>query len=206
MMVVPMLKYHLGPKSSYAPTKMRMLPAASSASGPQVAVRILPFDEGSSSRSLFASFFGSTSRSFGVDDAGVISGKPGSAYQIEVQMRDSSAAQGLRVVRASIAGVEINEQLVMRKGDRGPVRFIGWLDSPDGTKRLKFCFPASGEVEIQVGVFEATAVGGKDGKSNFMRAPDAASGAGFSGPAVSMQSFTLGQPVAIGVARLRADA
>ena len=173
-----------------------------------LSIRIVPFDEGSSSRSLLSSLFRSSPRFTLEARTGVVLGQPGSAYQLEVALGPSEAAQGgegVRVVRASIDGVEINEQLVLRHGDRQPVRFLGWLDSADGTKRLQFTFPVRGEAEIRVGVFEASEAASSDKKSGAtMRAPDAAVGRGFLGPAVTDERFLLGQPVAVGVARLRA--
>ena len=81
---------------------------------------------------------------------GVVSGPPGAAYQIQVTLREQTPSRALRVVRASIAGVEINEQCIVG-ASRHPVTFLGWLESADGTKRLKFVFPeGSGEELIQV--------------------------------------------------------
>ena len=174
-----------------------------SLSSGSVEVKIVPFEQASSSRSLL-SMFRPTPRFSTVD--GVTVGAPGAPYQITVAVREQNpAAGGRRVILASIDGREINEQLVLSAGDRHPLRFVGWLDSADGTKRIQFCFPATGEAVVQVGVFEATASGGSDKKGGMMRAPDAALGAGFQGPAVSNQAYTLGQPVAIGSARLRAE-
>lgn len=172
-----------------------------------VDVRIVPFEEPSSSRSFFSAF--RTPRRFATDASGVTTATPSAPYQIEVSIRDADRPRdggALLVVRASIGGVEINEQLIVRAGDgRQTVKFIGWLDSPDGTKRIKFTFPASGETQIQVGVFEGTSAGsGKDKqRDGGFAAPPVASGQGFEGPPVSMESVRLGQPVAIGVARLR---
>ena len=172
-----------------------------------LSIRIVPFDEGSTSRSLL-SLFRSAPRFAIEPETGVVLGQPGSAYQLEVTLQGDAQRGdgGVRVVRASIDGVEINEQLVLRSNDRHPLRFLGWLDSADGTKRLQFTFPTRGEAEIHVGVFEASepASADKKGSGATMRAPDAATGRGFLGPAVTEERFVIGQPVAIGVARLRA--
>ena len=174
--------------------------------GTHAEVKIVPFDAGSSSRTLL-SMFRPLPR-FSADEHGTTTGAPGSAYQIEITLREPRARAGaMRVVRASIGGVEINEQLVIRAGnERQTVRFVGWLDSPDGTKRIHFTFPTSGETEIQVGIFDATPAAPASSKADIFQAPQAAVGQGFQGPAVSSERFTLGQPVAIGRARLRSDA
>ena len=39
------------------------------------------------------------------------------------------------------SGAVEHEQLVQLSGDVRTVKFIGWLDSPDGTKRIQFTFP-----------------------------------------------------------------
>ena len=112
----------------------------------------------------------------------------------------------LRVVRATIDGVEVNEQLLLRSSS-STARFVGWLEDATGAKRLKFTFPAEagGASAITVGVFEATAAGGA-GKASVSRPPAAARGASFSGPTVSSESYTLGAPVAAAMLRLRAEA
>jgi len=115
----------------------------------------------------------------------------------------------MRVVRASLGGHEINEQLLLPRGG-GSARFVGWLESADGTKRLQFlCPPTPGEtVCIQVAVFEATSLGGGGkgkGEGGAGRPPGATAGDAFAGPAVSSERFELGQPVAIGQVRLRSE-
>lgn len=141
---------------------------------------------------------------FDADATGTVLGPPGSAYQIEVQLRESRPSSGLRIVRASIDGREINEQLVLRGGATS-ARFVGWLEDATGAKRIQFTFPASGDSTIQVGVFEATEVGGKKGgEGKVDQAPTSARGASFAGPLVGNAQFALGDPVAIGQAQLRA--
>ena len=110
----------------------------------------------------------------------------------------------MRIVRCTIDGAEVNEQLVLRSSSTA--RFVGWLEDPTGAKRLKFTFPAEvGKVSaITIGVFDATA-NGAAGKANVSRPPAAARGASFSGPTVSSESFTLGEPVAAAMLRLRAE-
>ena len=104
----------------------------------------------------------------------------------------------LRIVRCTIDGAEVNEQLVLRSVDRA---FVGWLRSA-----AKFTFPTEvGKVSaITIGVFDATA-NGPAGKASVSRPPAAARGASFSGPTVSSESFTLGEPVAAAMLRLRAE-
>ena len=137
----------------------------------------------------------------------------------------------MRVVRASLGGHEINEQLLLPRGG-GSARFVGWLESADGTKRLQFlCPPTPGEtvcIQVppisaralpahlarafalcsQVAVFEATSLGGGGkgkGEGGAGRPPGATAGDAFAGPAVSSERFELGQPVAIGQVRLRSE-
>lgn len=165
-------------------------------------INVVPFETGSSSRSLFN--FVRPAPRFSIVEGAVV-GAPGAAYQIEVVLMESTRpSSSLRVVRASINGTEINEQLIL-KGGGERVKFVGWLDSPDGTKRVHFTFPASGEITIQVGIFEATAAAGGDGKKGgATSAPAFAQGNGFRGPQVSTAQFVIGEPVAIAAAKLRA--
>ena len=201
---------------------MAALPWGSSSSSTTLAgtarvdVKIIPFDTGSSS-SFMGSLLGRTPRNHFKTTDGTTTAAAGVAYQIEIRLHERLANDAIRVVCASIAGHEINEQLIMRGSAQYPLKFVGWIDNSvaanDGTqtKRIKFTVPASGEAEIRVGVFEATAApdgGGKGkGKDGGGRAaPSEAHGDGFIGPPVSNQRFVLGQPVAIGVARVRAAA
>ena len=150
-------------------------------------------------------FFSAPSR-FEADATGAVLGRPGAAYQIEVHLKESRPnSSGVRIVRASIDGREINEQLVLRGGSTS-ARFVGWLEDATGAKRIQFTFPPSGDATIQVGVFEATEVGKKGGEGKVDQAPTSARGASFAGPLVGSAQFALGDPVAIGQARLRAAA
>ena len=172
--------------------------------GGRAEITILPFEMGSTSRSVLSLF--RPAPRFSVVE-GTTVGAPGSPYQIEVAFHEPQRPAGsLRIVRASINGVEINEQLVLR-GRTARERFIGWLDSPDGTKRVHFTFPATaGEtVTIQLGVFEAIASASGGKKGGAMSAPPTAMGQGFHGPPVSTEQYSLGQPLAIAEAKLRAQ-
>ena len=86
-------------------------------------------------------------------------------------------------------------------------RFVGWLEDATGAKRIHFTFPSSGESTIQVGVFEANVAAGGSGKESATvpLPPVSARGESFSGPLVGSTRYTLGQPVAIGMAKLRAE-
>ena len=204
--------------------------------GTTVSIKVLPFDRGGSSRgNFFASLLGRSETQLGTDSAGVWLAPPGSAFQVEVTVHESTPTTALRVIRGcvpdhqtsqtwqlctdidpmavarpcrSIGGQEINEQLIVGTS-RSPVRFVGWLESPDGTKRCKFTFPAEAgaEVLVQVAVLEATAIGGDDKASMAAspRPPRSHAGDSFAGPKVSNARFTLGAPLALGMARLRAQ-
>ena len=148
--------------------------------------------------------FFSASR-FDADSTGTVLGPPGAAFQIEVLLRESRPSSGVHIVRASIDGREINEQLVLQGGATS-ARFVGWLEDATGAKRIQFTF--RGDSTIQVGVFEAIEVGGgkTGGGGKVDQAPTSARGASFAGPLVGSAKFALGDPVAIGQARLRAVA
>ena len=151
--------------------------------------------------------FFSASRSFEADATGTVLGPPGAAYQIEVNLRESRPnSSGVRIVRASIDGREINEQLVLRGGSK-KARFVGWLQDPTGAKRIRFTAPArSGETSlVQIAVFAATELQNPGKASVLPQAPTTAMGATFSGPTVGNARFALGEPVGLGMAQLRAD-
>ena len=93
--------------------------------------------------------------------AGCFAAPPGTPYLIDIALKQRIPRGGLRIVRASIDGREINEQVVLRSGS-GTARFCGWLEDASGAKRIQFAFPPSGQTVIQVGVFEATEAS-KDG-------------------------------------------
>lgn len=186
------------------------------ASGARVDIKLAPFGSGGAGASasrMVAALFARPSQQPALtsDGAGEWVGRPGVAYEIVVTLRESaSPSRGqMRVVRASLGGHEINEQLLLPRGG-GSARFVGWLESADGTKRLQFlCPPTPGEtVCIQVAVFEATSLGGGGkgkGEGGAGRPPGATAGDAFAGPAVSSERFELGQPVAIGQVRLRSE-
>lgn len=167
-------------------------------------VRILRCDGDRVSGMLQRMFFPREAPAFELRD-GCVCGSPGAAYEIEVTVRQGAASsEGTRVVRASIDGTEINEQLVLRSS--GSAKFVGWLEDPTGRKRIHFTFPQRGEAQITVGVFLATEIGsGKDKMSDVSQAPVTATGAGFSGPLVGGARYALGEPIAAASARLRAD-
>ena len=110
-------------------------------------------------------------------------------------------------MRASINGHEINEQLLL-KGSKMKSSFLGWLESHDGTKRVKFTFPVNPREThtVQVGVFEASpAEPASKAAEGAARPPSIANGESFSGPPVSNARFLLGEPVAIAQVQLRAE-
>jgi len=150
------------------------------------------------------SFFGS-SRGFSVRDAHHV-GAPSASYEIEVTVRERAGASGLRVVRATIDGTEINEQLVLQ-APGGTARFVGWLQDPTGAKRIRFTFPAEGgeTSTVQVGVFAATEAGGKGKEAGSAQPPPTAVGDSFAGPRVSSTSYQLGEPIAAGMALLLSE-
>ena len=153
------------------------------------------------------SFFSSPSR-MPVDSAGCFTAPPGAAYTIDVTLHQRFPKNAQRVVRASIDGREINEQIVLFGGSSGKAHFVGWLEDSTGAKRIQFTFPPSGESTVTVGVFEATESGSKSGRGagKVHQAPQTASGASFAGPTVGDGTFVLGEPVAAGLVRLRAQA
>ena len=166
-----------------------------------VEVRAVPFP----SSSLLSSFM--PTRALPTSADGTVVAPPGAPYQIEVSLSENRRGKDparLRIVRCTIDGAEVNEQLVLRSSSTA--RFVGWLEDPTGAKRLKFTFPSeAGKVSaITIGVFDATA-NGAAGKASVSRPPAAARGASFSGPTVSSESFTLGEPVAAAMLRLRAE-
>ena len=153
------------------------------------------------------SFFSSPSR-MPVDSAGCFTAPPGAAYTIDVTLHQRFPKNAQRIVRASIDGREINEQIVLFGGSSGKAHFVGWLEDATGAKRVQFTFPPSGESTVTVGVFEATESGSKSdrGAGKVHQAPQTASGASFAGPTVGDGAFVLGEPVAAGLVRLRAQA
>lgn len=133
---------------------------------------------------------------------------PGAAYEIAIKLREHAPprAGALRVVRCTIDGEEVNEQLVLRSSSAtAAARFVGWLQDETGAKRIHFTFPMNDrESLIQVGVFEATEVGAAGKKRAAPSPPASATGASFEGPLVGSARYELGAPVAIGALRLRA--
>ena len=63
--------------------------------------------------------------------AGCFIAPPGTPYLIDIALKQRVPRSGLRVVRASIDGREINEQVVLRSGSAS-ARFCGWLEDPTG--------------------------------------------------------------------------
>ena len=63
--------------------------------------------------------------------AGCFTAPPGTPYLIDIALKQRVPRSGLRVVRASIDGREINEQVVLRSGSAS-ARFCGWLEDPTG--------------------------------------------------------------------------
>ena len=63
--------------------------------------------------------------------AGCFIAPPGTPYLIDIALKQRVPRSGLRVVRASIDGREINEQVVLRGGSAS-ARFCGWLEDPTG--------------------------------------------------------------------------
>ena len=94
---------------------------------------------------------------------------------------------------------------MLRKGGTSS-RFVGWLEDPTGAKRVQFTFPQSGDSTVQVGVFEATLVSKAGGGGKVDAVPPTAAGASFAGPLVGNDQYALGDPVAVGLVRLRAVA
>ena len=82
-------------------------------------------------------------------------------------------------------------------------RFVGWLEDPTGAKRLKF---VPGDWKVSAIDWRLRRDGEwRGGQGGVSRPPAAARGASFSGPTVSSESFTLGEPVAAAMLRLRAE-
>ena len=123
---------------------------------------------------------------------------------IDINLREKQPSRGLRVVRASIDGKEINEQIILRGSSATSARFVGWLEDPTGAKRVQFTFPPSGDMIVQVGVFEATELSKEGGSGKVDQVPPTAAGASFAGPLVGDGKFAVGEPVAAGIVRLRA--
>mmetsp|Transcript_19441 Transcript_19441/g.48937 ORF Transcript_19441/g.48937 Transcript_19441/m.48937 type:complete len:187 (+) Transcript_19441:50-610(+) len=136
------------------------------------------------------------------DGAGCFIAPPGTPYLIDIALKQRVPRSGLRVVRASIDGREINEQVVLRGGSAS-ARFCGWLEDPTGAKRVQFAFPPSGQSVVQVGVFEATEASKQVGAAAKVHPPPpAAGGASFAGPQVGQGEYVLGEPVAASLVRL----
>ena len=170
--------------------------------GDSLEVRLLPCDTVRRLLSL-------RSQHFSEDSEGAFLAPAGTSYEIEVKLRERTPSRGatLRVVRASIDGQEINEQLILTPPSTLSARFVGWLQDPTGAKRLRFTFPTQGESSVQVGVFAATEAGGASGKAAQAPAPPpSATGASFAGPTVGSRRYVLGEPVAVGLARLKVTA
>ena len=163
---------------------------------------------GSSPMDSFRRFFSSSSASrFPLSD-GCCYAPPGASYEIEVVLRERAPSRGAcRVVRATIGGTEVNEQLVLLSGTNSSARFVGWLQDDTGAKRIRFTAPSSDREEliIQIAVFAATECSSAKGKERATSAPASAIGESFAGPLVGTKRYTIGEPVAIGSARLRAD-
>ena len=138
---------------------------------------------------------------------GSFSAPPGTGYEIEVKVDAAPTNGSVYVVRGSIDGHEINEQIILRTGGR-VAKFVGWLQDPTGAKRTRFTFPARGEAVVTIGVFTATELNqsGKSAKQHTPQPPANALGETFSGPLVGNSAFTIGQPVGAGMIRLRASA
>lgn len=66
--------------------------------------------------------------------AGCFTAPPGTPFLIDIALRQRIPRDGLRIVRASIDGREINEQVVLRSGS-GTARFCGWLEDASGDGR-----------------------------------------------------------------------
>jgi len=186
---------------------------SSSAAGltTDVSVCVVPF-VGGVLNSLFS--WGAAAPRFTTDADGTVCAPPGAAYIIEVSIREvsgpSSATGPVRVVRASIDGIEVNEQLVMRP-PRAKGKLVGWLEDATGAKRIKFTFPACAATTatIQVGVWSATPLASEQsgrgkGKDSATRPPASARGEVFSGPVVTDARYAVGDPVGVASVRLRA--
>ena len=175
----------------------------------EVEISLLPCGGASSSAvdSFRRMLFGSPSPKLPMV-GGCIVAPAGSAYVIEVTLRERTPprAGALRVVRASIDADEVNEQLVLRSGQPSSAKFVGWLEDDSGAKRLHFTFPVNDrESLIQISVFDATEVASAGKQRAGPRPPATAMGAAFQGPPVGRARYSLGEPVACGVARLRAE-
>jgi hypothetical protein len=81
---------------------------------------------------------------------GAIHAPPSTEYEIHVRVAASGSSGGHRVVRASVDGAEVNEQLILAPGCTSG-KFVGWLEGGDlsGSKRIHFTFPR-GETIVQV--------------------------------------------------------
>jgi len=141
---------------------------------------------------------------------GCVVGPPGAAYEIQISLHERVPVIGAkRVVRATIDGTEVNEQLILRSSSTSSAKFVGWLQDETGSKRIHFTFPTHDrESLVQVGIFDATEHDSEKGKGKQRAAPSppvTATGASFEGPLVGNSRFTLGAPVAIGALRLKAE-
>ena len=110
---------------------------ASSLPNGEVEVALLPCG-GSSPAEALRRMFSFRAPSFDVVDGCAVA-PPGAEYEIEVRLSERTPPPNgaLRIVRATIDGVEINEQLVLR-GGHGSTRFVGWLQDDSGAKRIHF--------------------------------------------------------------------
>ena len=72
----------------------------------------------------------------GTTGAGCFTAPPGTPYLIDIALKKGIPRDGLRIVRASIDGREINEQVVLRSGS-GTARFCGWLEDASGDRRRR---------------------------------------------------------------------
>merc|ERR1712130_300006 len=78
---------------------------------------------------------------------GCFTAAPGTEFEIEATLShhgfpQRDGADRVQIVCASIAGAEINEQLVLAGAKKA--RFTGWLEDSTGLKRLRFAFPQTG--------------------------------------------------------------
>ena len=126
--------------------------------------------------------------------------------RIEVKLHQSVPNGTLRVVRASIDGQEINEQLVLRP-QASHARFVGWLQDGTGAKRIRFTFPtgAQNDSVVTVGVFSATETEAGSKETRVPLPPPSATGESFSGPQVGSARYAHGEVVAFGSAQLRVE-
>jgi hypothetical protein len=179
--------------------------AGSLATG-DVTIALLACGNASSPTDMLRRMLSFRSPTYDIVDGCVVA-PPGAAYEVEIKLREHAPRAGaLRVVRCTIDGTEVNEQLVLRSSSTAIVgKFIGWLQDETGMKRIHFTFPTNDrESLIQVGVFEATQIGAAGKKRAAPSPPASATGASFEGPLVDSARYELGAPVAIGTVRFRA--